>query len=297
MLSSDLTWQSHVDDIVSNASATTRRTCYGSCADAELRLKFCVSCGWLGSESDSAATVPATHVSCGRRTSDAPNPTQKIPQRRHVHRTGAVPCGAFNVRSPYHRPRVRTAVCVFVPQWHGAGALKAPLTYVACTDISPLPRVIYSELITGKPEKIIFNLTKHGESTSVNMAWYPRRLGLLRLHLVAEGQRRNNLTMALVIWEIQRLQGERRVRQYWVRPWVERRRLFGQYHTLFQQLERESHGDYQAYIRMDTNTFAELLLRVSPYGSAEGPPRVVENHNLLSHPDDLRKEAYLIRMT
>ena len=33
------------------------------------------------------------------------------------------------------------------------------------------------------------------------------------------------------------------------------------------------------------------------YGSAEGPPRVVENRNLLSHPDDLRKEAYLIRMT
>ena len=32
-------------------------------------------------------------------------------------------------------------------------------------------------------------------------------------------------------------------------------------------------------------------------GSAEGPPRVVENRNLLSHPDDLRKEAYLIRMT
>ena len=32
------------------------------------------------------------------------------------------------------------------------------------------------------------------------------------------------------------------------------------------------------------------------YGSAEEPPRVVENRNLLSHPDDLRKEAYLIRM-
>ena len=69
------------------------RTCYGSCvsgAAAELRLKFCVSCGWWGSENDSAATVPATHVSCGRRASDAPNRTQKIPQRRHVQRTGTV---------------------------------------------------------------------------------------------------------------------------------------------------------------------------------------------------------------
>ena len=77
-------------------------------------------------------------------------------------------------------------------------------------------------------------------------------------------QKQNNLTMALIIGEIQRLQGERRVRQYWVRPWIERRRLFGQYHTLFQQFERESHGDYQPYIRMDPNTFAELLLMVFP---------------------------------
>ena len=33
------------------------------------------------------------------------------------------------------------------------------------------------------------------------------------------------------------------------------------------------------------------------YGSAEGPPLGVENQNLLSHPDDLRMEAYVIRMT
>ena len=36
---------------------------------------------------------------------------------------------------------------------------------------------------------------------------------------------------------------------------------------------------------------------LSYYESAEGPPRGVENRNLLSHPDDLRLEAYLIRMT
>ena len=33
------------------------------------------------------------------------------------------------------------------------------------------------------------------------------------------------------------------------------------------------------------------------YGSAEGPPGGVENRNLLSHPDDLRMEVYVIRMT
>ena len=33
------------------------------------------------------------------------------------------------------------------------------------------------------------------------------------------------------------------------------------------------------------------------YGRAEGPPRDVEKRNLLSHPDDLRMEVYVIRMT
>ena len=86
------------------------------------------------------------------------------------------------------------------------------------------------------------------------MAWYSRRLGLVRLHMVAGGQRRNNLKMALIIRERQRLQEERRVRQYWVRPWIERRRLFGQFCTLFQELERESHGDYQAHMYEWTQT-------------------------------------------
>ena len=73
-------------------------------------------------------------------------PTHRI-ARRKSHSEGTfnvlAPClrGTFNVRSPCHRPRVRTAVCVSVPQWHGAGALKAPLTCVARTDISSLPRV------------------------------------------------------------------------------------------------------------------------------------------------------------
>ena len=110
-----LLWQC---PIKCNASVTTRRTCYGSCvavAVAELSLKFCVSCDWLGSESDSAVTVPATHVSCGRHASDAPNRTQKIPQRRHVQRT--VPSwylqGAFAVppaTCPYGGVRVCTSV-------------------------------------------------------------------------------------------------------------------------------------------------------------------------------------------
>ena len=73
-------------------------------------------------------------------------PTHRI-ARRKSHSEGAfnvlAPClrGTFNVRSPCHRPLGRTAVCVSEPQWHAAGALKAPLTCVARMDISSLPRV------------------------------------------------------------------------------------------------------------------------------------------------------------
>ena len=104
-----------------------------------------------------AAAVPPTHrIACRKSHSEG---TFNV----------LAPClrGTFNVRFPCHRPRVRGAVCVSVPQWHGAGAFKAPLMCVARTDISSLPRV-YGEQITGIPKKI-FNLTKHGENTSVNI--------------------------------------------------------------------------------------------------------------------------------
>ena len=140
------------------ASVTTRRTCYGSCvsgAAAELRLKFCVSCDWLGSESDFAATAPATHVSCGRRASDALNRTQNIPQRRHVQGTGAVPSQylqqAFAVppaTCPYGGVRVCTSVA---RRWCVEGTTHVHRTH---GHILPAQR-IYSELITGIPEKFL----------------------------------------------------------------------------------------------------------------------------------------------
>ena len=46
-----------------------------------------------------------------------------------------------------------------------------------------------------------------------------------------------------------------------------------------------------------THQVGNFVVRAKYYGSAEGPPRGVENRNLLSHPDDLRMEAYVIRMT
>ena len=43
-----------------------------------------------------------------------------------------------------------------------------------------------------------------------------------------------------------------------------KRRMFGQYYTLFQELDRESEGDYMNYMRMSRNMFAELLIQVAP---------------------------------
>ena len=138
------------------------------------------------------------------------------PKRRHVQRTGAVPS-----RYLQRAFAVPPTTCPYggVRRTHG--------------HILPA-QSIYSELITGIHEKVIFNLTKHSENISANTAWCPRRLGLLRLHLVAEEHRRNNLNMALIIRERQRLQEERRVRQCWVRTfcwswWADRfpPRLFG----------------------------------------------------------------------
>ena len=72
-----------------------------------------------------AAAVPPTHRIARRKSHSAGTFNVLASCRR----------GSLNVRSPCHGPRVRTAVCVSVPQWHGAGALKAPLTRVARTDI------------------------------------------------------------------------------------------------------------------------------------------------------------------
>ena len=47
---------------------------------------------------------------------------------------------------------------------------------------------------------------------------------------------------------------------------------------------------------MVCNNPTELHAHSRAYGSAEEPPRVVKNRSLLSHPDDLRMEAYVIRI-
>ena len=56
----------------------------------------------------------------------------------------------------------------------------------------------------------------------------------------------------------------RRPRQYWTRPWIARRLQFGHYHNLMAELERESHGDFVSFLRMEPAMFYELLERITP---------------------------------
>ena len=56
----------------------------------------------------------------------------------------------------------------------------------------------------------------------------------------------------------------RQARRFWVRPWVARRELFGHYATLMAELERESHGDFKTFLRMEPAMFHEMLDRLTP---------------------------------
>ena len=49
-----------------------------------------------------------------------------------------------------------------------------------------------------------------------------------------------------------------------MRPWIERRSLYGNYSNLMRELERESQGDFINYMRMEPRMFHELLLRLTP---------------------------------
>ena len=84
---------------------------------------------------------------------------------------------------------------------------------------------------------------------------------LLQLLMLEEAEHRDAM---LAVVARDRLQERQRRRRYWVKPWLTRRPLLGQYETLFQELDQQSAGDYFGFIRMDRNMFAEVLQRVAP---------------------------------
>ena len=85
------------------------------------------------------------------------------------------------------------------------------------------------------------------EARQIIMAIPTQHIPLLKRRLRDEDER-HTVILALLI---RARQGQKRqTRRWWNKPWIERCRLFGQYHTLFQELGKESEGDYIGYIRI-----------------------------------------------
>lgn len=59
-------------------------------------------------------------------------------------------------------------------------------------------------------------------------------------------------------------QKQRRKRSVWVKPWIQRRPLYGQYEQLMKELHAEDVSAFTNFMRMDPETFHELLHRIAP---------------------------------
>lgn len=85
-----------------------------------------------------------------------------------------------------------------------------------------------------------------------------------RLQVLRQEEREDRDAVLAVACADNLQERQRRRRRYWVKPWLTRRHLFGQYETLFHELDEQAAGDYLGFIRMDRNLFAEVLDRVAP---------------------------------
>ena len=98
------------------------------------------------------------------------------------------------------------------------------------------------------------------------MAIPPRRIRLMRLRLELEQVRlQHNALVAAIALEEAQERPRRRRRRWWVKPWIQRRLLYGQYDQLMNELMRESEGDFKSFMRMEVEMFREMLVRVTPH--------------------------------
>ena len=95
----------------------------------------------------------------------------------------------------------------------------------------------------------------------------PDRLRLYQLRLDLARVRHNYANIVLAIMAAEddlRRRRRRRARRFWIKPWILRRPLYGQYENLMVELVRESRCDFQAFLCMEPHMFRELLRRVGP---------------------------------
>lgn len=84
-----------------------------------------------------------------------------------------------------------------------------------------------------------------------SMANPPRhlRLAILRLQLAEARGRYNAILAALIVEEERVRRRQRQRRRWWIRPWLERRLMYGQYETLMVELEMEHEADFKSFLR------------------------------------------------
>ena len=93
----------------------------------------------------------------------------------------------------------------------------------------------------------------------------PRRLRLALLQQqLGVARNQEYLILAGIIVAIELDRPPRRRKRWWVREWILRRRLFGQYENLMRELELEHSQDFKNFLRMEPDMFRELLERVGP---------------------------------
>ena len=104
---------------------------------------------------------------------------------------------------------------------------------------------------------------------TVNMAAavtpvFPYRMLHLLNFKVQQQQLQKKLLVVLALLIRRRKKCRRQRRRWWVKPWIRRRVLFGQYHTMMMEINRECLGDFVNYMRMQPAMFYELLQRITP---------------------------------
>lgn len=93
----------------------------------------------------------------------------------------------------------------------------------------------------------------------------PQHFGRLR-ERVAYARYRYNLNLAALVALVaeEERRAELRRRRWWVRPWIARRPIYGQYEQLMNELRRESPADFKSFLRVEPDLFLELVQRVGP---------------------------------
>ena len=61
-----------------------------------------------------------------------------------------------------------------------------------------------------------------------------------------------------------RKQRRKRKRRSWVKEWVGERKDYGAFHTLLGQLKQTDLSSCRNFLRMDSTSFEELLIKVAP---------------------------------